>query len=69
MLFTICFNLIGTPWCVWINSKAAQSTVVFVNYVDNWLFHSTVDHALKQTIQEVHNLASFSNFRVSNSKT
>ena len=69
--YAVC-NMLQLNWYTLVHvdkQQAAQSTVVFVNYVDNWLFHSTVDHALKQTIQEVHKLASFSNFRVSKSKT
>ena len=66
------YNMLQLSWYILIyveKRQAAQSTVVSVNYVDNWLFHSAQSEALKQSIQDVHSLASWSNFRISGSKT
>ena len=66
------YNMLQLNWYTLVHvekQQAIQSTVVFVNYVDNWLFHSNLEHALKHTIQEVHALAGFSNFRISKLKT
>ena len=66
------YNMLQLNWYTLVHvdkQQLIQSAVVFVNYVDNWLFHSNLEHALKHTIQEVHALAGFSNFRISKSKT
>ena len=66
------YNMLQLNWYTLIHverQQATQSSVVFINYVDNWLFHSIQSHALEQSIRDVHSLAIWSNFRISGSKT
>ena len=46
-----------------------QATTVFLNYVDNWIFHDTVSSSLKQTVTQIHDLSTWANFRISPGKT
>ena len=46
-----------------------QATTVFLNYVDNWIFHDSVSSNLKQTVAQIHELSTWANFRISPGKT
>ena len=46
-----------------------QATTVFLNYVDNWIFHDYLSASLNKTVTQVYDLSTWANFRISPGKT
>ena len=50
-------------------SQGLQASTVHLSYVDNWIFHDVAASSLKQTVDIIHQLSTWANFRISPGKT
>ena len=69
--FAVC-SMLQLNWLASIEVdrvQDTQATTVFLNYVDNWIFHAYMSSNLKQTLTQVYDLSTWANFRISPGKT